>query len=101
MRFYVVRGQTGEYSDHDEWTVCAYTDEAMAQHHVEQATAAAKVLMQAEDRYMYSDQLATPWDPFIRLDYTGTHYTYEAVDTREEAVPFSEEEARAMLEEGV
>ena len=39
---WVVYGQTGEYSDHVEWLVCAYEDEALAVRHADLAARAAK-----------------------------------------------------------
>lgn len=39
-KVYVVIGESGEYSDRRDWTVCAYLSEDMARRHVElQATA--------------------------------------------------------------
>ncbi len=40
---YVVFGEDGEYSDWNTWPVAAYRDEAMAQQHVENAAAAARL----------------------------------------------------------
>lgn len=39
---YVVYGQTGEYSDHTEWLVCAYEDKVKAERHADLAAARAK-----------------------------------------------------------
>jgi hypothetical protein len=36
-KIYLVQGNCGEYSDHREWVVCAYEDEAMAQAHAKKA----------------------------------------------------------------
>lgn len=41
---YIVIGATGEYSDHLEWPVKAYTDEDAAQDHVEKASRRANEL---------------------------------------------------------
>lgn len=45
---YVVAGECGQYSDHDEWIVCAYTDEEQAKKHADLARQQARA---DRDRY--------------------------------------------------
>lgn len=52
---YVVMGTTGEYSDRDEWAVCAYTSEDSAKTHVERATARARELFERIQASVYFD----------------------------------------------
>lgn len=37
-KIYVIQGSTGEYSDHIEWMVCAFTDKSKAEQFVLQLT---------------------------------------------------------------
>jgi hypothetical protein len=74
MKIYIVRGQTGEYSDQQEWIVCAYTDEQTAETHVVEAQAEATNIFKEGDRW---NPRKNPFDPFMRVDYTGTKYWVE------------------------
>lgn len=90
MKIYVVSGSTGEYSDHNEWMVRAYTDEATAQAIVVEYTAKAKEIEvraklpkdnpQHLDRYKHDFGVdGRKWphpDPGFQMDYTGTDYAY-------------------------
>lgn len=89
-KIYIVGGSTGEYSDRSEWVVCAYTNESDAQAHVTKATEYAK----AWEAFLKTDECidmdwsdkeaamkkANPVDPAFDCDYTGTRYTYWAVE---------------------
>lgn len=57
---YVVMCSTGEYSDRNERSVCAYVDEGMARQHVELAGAQAREIEMAisADRYADDDRRA-------------------------------------------
>lgn len=46
-KIYLVQGNCGEYSDYQEWVVCGYRDEAMAQEHA----CSAKAWLQQNVRY--------------------------------------------------
>jgi hypothetical protein len=81
---FVVFGATGEYSDHQEWAVMAYTDEAQAQVHIDLAS--AWVRENIGDYPGYGRQNAeNPYDPNMRVDYTGVNYYYETVELRTSA----------------
>lgn len=79
---YVIRGTTGEYSDRKEWVVCAYSDEQLAKDHVLAATKWAHEEHARMGTYGELER-ASPYDPDIRIDYTGTAYRYDAVQVRE------------------
>jgi hypothetical protein len=82
---YVVMGQTGEYSDRTEWVVVAYSNEADAQKHVENATRRAKELEVTKPRNweaLEAHLASNEFDPAMQLDYTGTRYYYMAVELR-------------------
>lgn len=71
---FVVMGSTGEYSDHVEWPVRAFLDEAVAKEHVAKATQRANELMAA---YKYRHQIpdgANEHDPEMQVDCTGVNY---------------------------
>jgi hypothetical protein len=76
---YVVIGSTGEYSDRDEWPVCAYLDEDLAKAHVVRAgERAAEIHATRPSRY--EEPTGTnEHDPGMKMDYTGTFYHYWAV----------------------
>jgi len=75
-------GSTGEYSDHIEWFVRAFTDEAKAQDFVGRVSAEYRKIREAlGDAYYYGggDQPKNPLDPNMQGDYTGTNYSLECV----------------------
>ena len=75
-KVYVVMGSTGEYSDHQEWMVAAYFNEALAAKRVVDCDRAASARF--VDRFKNCDP--DPLDPEMRLDYTGTKYSVYALD---------------------
>lgn len=83
MQVYVVIGSTGEYSDRDEWPVAAYLDEDSARQHVEHAEAWSNVLQDASSNpwYVGRGDRENPYDPYFKMDYTGTFYHYQTVNT--------------------
>lgn len=82
---YVVTGATGKWSDRTEWMVAAYRDERLAMEHVTKADEAARVIEGnlGGRRWDVSDGIS-PYDPYMLMDYTGTHYYYEPMKLREE-----------------
>jgi hypothetical protein len=81
---FVVFGSTGEYSDHQYWTVAAYDDLNKANSHAEQANAWCFENEVSEDTYSYKnweerEALENPWDENFTCDYTGTWYTVQEV----------------------
>lgn len=79
-KIWIVQGSTGEYSDHREWMVCAYRDEAKAEQHAR----AAKEWYQKNgcDKWDFQKRweakekgLHNPFDPNMDIDYTGTDWT--------------------------
>jgi hypothetical protein len=89
VKLWVVVGGTGEYSDRFEWFVCAYWDESTAQAHADEAMLAARDIQAQFGRYETHgarfDALAAanPWDPRLRMDYTGTDYHVDDVEVRD------------------
>lgn len=104
MEIYVVVGTTGEYSDRTEWMVCAYRDEQLAKDHVVAATAWADAEKARRDAHyqairdtipLYSapralthmypklEERVSPYDPQMRITYTGTGYSYSRVPVRD------------------
>lgn len=76
-KIYIVQGSSGEYSDREEWLVCAYVNQQQAENHVLKATARAKELYaQIPDRWSSSQILAgaNEYDPAMRTHYAGTIY---------------------------
>lgn len=81
---YVVFGKTGEYDSYREWEVCAYTDNASADAHVEALNARLRLLDLFSDRdndivqWYEKEQQAKgemkDLDPHFQLDYTGVDY---------------------------
>ena len=74
----MVEGSTGEYSDHCEWPVCAYTNKTKAETRVVEAQARANELFAGEGSYPYKLDGVNEFDSNMRMDYTGVEYqTYE------------------------
>lgn len=83
MNIYVVRGQTGEYSDQNEWPVKAFNSEDKAKEYVLLCDHYAKI-SESKKSDRYDDcELKNPYDPNMEMDYTGTFYKYEVVDLEE------------------
>lgn len=81
---YIVQGSTGEYSDHREWFVDAWTSEAAAQNRITQLD---RLMQETNVNGEYEDydewgrrlsamQNSDNGDPLFQRDYTGTHYSY-------------------------
>lgn len=84
---YVVEGSTGEYSDHQEWLVCAFWEELDAQGFIEQVSDRAREIFQLRHvpgwrRYPIDSRFANDFDPGMAMDYTGTNYNYYPVELR-------------------
>jgi hypothetical protein len=78
---FVLFGQTGEYSDRQEWLVAAYATEAAAQAAVEhhEAWLRERGLSSCDGDISYDgrrDLVKPDWDPHLSVDYTGTRYYY-------------------------
>lgn len=88
MDVYIVRGETGEYSDWQCWDVAAYTSKEDAEYHAAQAQKAAEELSHwicPDCGFKYAYHLwpcayeeclrpPNPHDLDCRIDYTGTGY---------------------------
>ncbi len=87
-KIFIVEGNTGEYSDHQDWAVAAYLDEDLAKQHVELASVRARELYAEYDKNWeptsYDDipEGANQYDPRMRTDYTGVRYHYYDVEIR-------------------
>jgi hypothetical protein len=78
MKIYIVEGTTGEYSDRQDWTVCAYRSEKKAEDHVRNAMLRAKEIEKSREDQYHVAAGVNEFDPDMRMDYTGTeHYTVE------------------------
>lgn len=93
---YVVEGSTGEYSDHCEWPVAAYSRLEDAQARIlrcEEGYRAAcaeckrkgcEPAFELDDVptpcYQHRATGTNPHDPDMQVDYTGTRYSYFEVD---------------------
>jgi len=82
---YLVTGMTGEYSDHSEWPVAAYEQEADAKACVERLAAWCDERQCGENSRLYCRDVdgSPPDDPDFHLDrLTGTKYTYDPIELR-------------------
>src|SRR5579872_4341894 len=87
MTIYVVRGQTGEYSDRSEWTVKAFVHEAAAKKFVVDCTEQGNELNSKHNGKLYrvDDTTKQTWlDPKFYCDYSGFNYWYDSVELIEE-----------------
>lgn len=84
MKVYVVFGCTGEYSDHTQWNVAAYTEEEAANIHANLANdwLHCNTLHKSQEPGLIGTRGVpeNPYDPDMQLDYTGTSYCVEVID---------------------
>lgn len=73
MIIYIVFGSTGEYSDHIEWILKAFTDKSAAEDLVANATVEAQEAIKKYPRYSIPKG-ANKYDPQMKVDYTGVNY---------------------------
>lgn len=83
-KVFVVYGHCGEYSDSRDWAICFYEDEALAQAHVEAASAREREIAKwvvdddlAHDYWTdeYKRKCLNKWDPGQSMrSYTGVNY---------------------------
>ena len=83
QNIYLVQGSTGEYSDHMEWNVAAYFDKEQAERHRDLAQTWSKCdfIGGTQLGYEERDEMFhnSPFDPNIRIDYTGVRYYVDVV----------------------
>lgn len=94
-KLYIVKGDRGAYDSHVDWLVCAYSDESLAQQHVDAANVAWKAwaaLPPEERRRRCAGQGSEvewlhPLDPVEGFSVDGaTYYTIDARDYSMEVV---------------
>ena len=74
---YVVMGQTGEYSDRNEWLVRAFKDEDAAKNYVGKLTEDGnRIRRQFNGRSLRGADKSDWIDPNFDCDYTGFNYYY-------------------------
>ena len=78
-KIWVVYGQTGEYSDRSEWNIAAYLREEDAKAHADAATAWYQDNNVMANRHQERKE-SNPFDPSMRVDYTGTEWNIYPVD---------------------
>jgi hypothetical protein len=96
-RVYVVTGETGEYEDREEWPVAAYLHRETAEQHRDLANGVTKDSVEPSlsyggtaDEYMRRKGEAraevrrllvdgNPYDPGMKIAYTGVEYAVVAV----------------------
>ncbi|OQB10405.1 MAG: hypothetical protein BWY21_00326 [Parcubacteria group bacterium ADurb.Bin216] len=85
MKIYVVQGSTGEYSDHREWILKAFTKEQKAKDFVVACTQEyQRIKSSYEDKYDWpKEKDPHKLDPAFEWDYTGTNYTYFETELEE------------------
>lgn len=82
-KIFIVLGSTGEYSDHCEWPVVAFTSESAAKERVSKASERARELFQkyGGNRWNWDkDKEPNEFDSNMSMDYTGTNYSYRTLD---------------------
>lgn len=87
MKIYIVFGETGEYSDHRSWVVCAHSSQEKAEAMVDGLGIRYRELLAGRDPFHihYSDKRAVeeamqPSDPTFSMDYTGTTWRVEETE---------------------
>jgi 1,2-phenylacetyl-CoA epoxidase catalytic subunit len=84
MKLYLITGETGEYSDYDNWNVSITDSEDVAKEFVESMNEETKQVgnLSWGERDEIVERLSSK-DPKIRIDYTGTTYSYEEFELNE------------------
>ena len=81
---WIVYGQTGEYDDSREWTVCAYEEESLARIHAAQATVFAQKLMSLYRGNRWDiPKGANPYDTHMQVDTNGILYSCYGTQIRD------------------
>lgn len=86
-KVYLVVGSTGEYSDHTQWTVCAYGDAEQAELHVAALRKAVEGLKghwrhedEEDEGEVKAEAIRRTLDPSCDVDCTGVFYEVHEVD---------------------
>lgn len=92
---YIVKGETGEYSDKCFWDALAFKSELRAITHRDflnekyeefalncPKKSVSKKLINYDDCEMIADAMK-PFDPYCKVDYTGIKYFIESVELDE------------------
>jgi hypothetical protein len=81
---YVVEGSSGdplgEYSDHTEWMVKAFTTEDAAKRFITKCSKRANELQAQYSSTYDMPKGANEYDPEMQVDYTGVNYGYAKVE---------------------
>lgn len=77
-KIFVVYGSTGEYSDHTEWFVKAFSTEVKAKDFVVDVSRLAAAIREKYGVDNIPDR-ANTLDPKMEIDYTGVNYSYAEV----------------------
>lgn len=78
---WIVEGNTGEYDNRRNWTVCAYPTKSSAEKHVKMAQAEADRL-EASRSELYRCQEKNPYDPDMSMDFNGTEYSCYKIELK-------------------
>lgn len=82
-KVYLIEGETGEYSDHSTWVVCASLDKPVAEAYLKHLHKNLRRLGLDEQERLASSNNSewnsrvaemTALDPQFRCDYTGSNY---------------------------
>lgn len=84
---FLVSGETGDYSDHQDWRVRAFVSRELAEQFCEQVNSwlvlnkVHRTKTHDDDRLGYKEReaLKCPFDNAFSCDYTGTSYFIEEV----------------------
>jgi hypothetical protein len=79
MKIYIVEGTTSDGECRDDWIVCAYKQQDVADEHARKAMLRAMEIHKA-NKYYYSSQKLNEFDPEMRIDYTGIDYNVFEVE---------------------
>lgn len=80
---WIVYGESGEYSDHMEWPVCAYYSEKKAEEHAKNAQATANQLQRKYHGYVHKIPMnSNPYDS--RAPSHNTSYGHYMVEIKDE-----------------
>lgn len=90
---YLLQGNTGEYSDYQDWIIACYTNKKEAEKHLKLLQEEVK---EKEKTALYRHNIKTKYDPNISIDYTGVFYNvieFETVDSLKEFLKNNQNES--------
>ena len=82
---YIVKGETGEYDNYNEWDVMAFSNKEEAITHMQTCQDWVDMYINPTSLSQFRElcNLKNPFDSYMRVDYTGVHYGISSLQLKE------------------